>query len=480
LRDPAEKALSPDSSRQGGWLQPGPVVASLAVLLVVASSVGLLATPYPLLALAPAGILLSLLTLEHWPTLGYYLIVAFIPFGSYRSPDGIGGYLRVHWILGIILVGLAFLHWVPRKGIREELRSQIWPWLALFLAVRSISALHSPYPGLAWKHVMLLVAAAAYIGVTMLFVTRKGLFKILPTVVVLSVTLSSFLSVIGYFFNLPFFAEKAVTGAFKRGTGAAPDPNNMSLMIVFALPFAFHYFFHARDLFKRGLAGLVILINVLGVITTYSRGGALMFGVMLVGLFIEYRHRLRPVYIGLLLCGLASLGVFAVAMAPASYWDRLHSLTRASDPALRQRTAYVVVAGEAFAERPLLGHGPGAFRRIYAQTEYAERFQSRDESKERFAHNTYLEVLVGSGIIGLLVFLRILYIALRDFWVAKRRIRITEGNTSAILMGTYRLSFLLVLLYLLIFSDPYHKYMLLGIGLSQVAVRKAQTADQEG
>lgn len=457
----------------------GPVGWAIAVLLVVGSSTALLATPYPLLALLPAGLLLSLLTLDHWPTIGYYLIVALIPFGAYRSPAGGSGYLRIHWILGAILVGLAFLHWVPRKAIRRELRSRIWPWFALFVAVRMTSALLSPYPTMAWKHVILLVAAGVFIGVTMIFVTRKGLRQILPTVVVLSVTLSSLLSVVGYFFNIPFFAEKAVTGAFKRGTGAAPDPNNMSLMIVFALPFAFHYFLHARDLARRGLAGVVILINVLAVITTYSRGGALMFGVMLLGLLVEYRHRLRPVYIGLLTCGLALLGVFTVTFAPASYWDRLHSLTQASDPALRQRTAYVVVAMRAFGERPVLGHGPGSFRKIYAQTEYAERFQARDESKERFAHNTYLEVLVGSGIIGLLVFLRILYIAIKNFWVAKQRGGLGESKRSAILMGTYRLSFLIILLYLMIFSDPYHKYMLLCIGLSQVAIREVATPDKE-
>ncbi|MFW6456673.1 MAG: O-antigen ligase family protein [Planctomycetota bacterium] len=469
-------------SKQGGSSgseRPWPILWIAGTLVMVVTTVLLLTTPHPILAVVPAGALLALLMLEQSPTIGYYLIVALIPFGAYRSATGTGGYLRIHWVLGVVLVGLAFLHWIPRKGVRRDLYSTMWPLFGLFIILRILASLPSSYPTTAWTHVILLMAACVFVGVTMLFVSKRGFLYILPAVVVFSVTFSSFLSVVGYFFEIPYFAEKAVTGAFKRGTGAAPDPNNLALMIVFAVPFAVHYMLHGRGLIRRGLAGGLILINVLAIITTYSRGGALMFGVMLLGLLIEYRHRLRPVHLGLVICGLALMGVFTVATAPTSYWDRLRSLTTAEDSAMQRRLSYVKVAARAFAERPILGHGPGAFRKIYAQTEYAERFQSRDETKERAAHNTYLDILVGSGILGLLVFLGILYVALRNFWVAKKRAGPQGGRKLSVLMGTYRLSFILVLLYLLIFSDPYHKYMLLSLGLSHVAVAKVINSEQE-
>ncbi len=476
MPDSDEISKKEDASRSQRALPP---LTLLAAVVVVASTIILLATPYPALALLPAGAVLALLTLDHCPTIGYYLIVALIPFGAYRSPGALGGYLRIHWILGVTLVGLAFLHWLPRKGIRRDLYSKMWPLFALLLALRVLAALPSAYPAVAWKHVILLLAACVFVGVTIVFVSKRGFTHVLPVVIVLSVSLSSALSVAGYFLEIPFFAEKAVTGAFKRGTGAAPDPNNLSLMIVFAVPFAVHYMLHGEGLLRRLLAGGLILINVLAVITTYSRGGALMFSVMLLGLLYEYRHRLRPVYLGFLFCGLAAMAVFTVGTAPASYWNRLRSLTTADDPAMRQRMSYVKVAVRAFAERPFIGHGPGAFRKIYAQTEYAERFQSWGGSKERFAHNTYLEILVGSGIFGLMAFLGILYVALRNFWVAKKRAGPRGGRKLSVLMGTYRLSFILVLLYLLIFSDPYHKFMLLSLGLSHVAIAKVVPPDEE-
>lgn len=447
--------------------------------LVVAGTVAALATRHYLLGLLPGLAVLFLLVLERRPTWGYYLIVGLIPFGAYRGLAGGSGLLRFHWVVGVALVLLVLLHWMPRRVLGGRVESKLWPWLGVFLAASLVAALFSPYPGVAYKHVALLVAAYVFVGVSMIFVSEVGFRRTVPAVIVWSVSASALLAVLGYFANIPFFAEKAVTGGFKRGTGAAPDPNNMSLMIIFALPFALRWWFHARSLRGRCLAAGVCFINVLGIVTTYSRGGALVFCLMLVGFLIQYRRRLQPKYLGLMASGVALLGIFTLVCAPASYWDRLGSLVVGSDRAVSHRASYIPVALDAFGERPLVGHGPGAFPQIYAKTEQAERFQIGDESKERYAHNTYLDVLVGSGLVGLAAFAGILCVALRNFGVATRQARARNDGELAFLIGTYRLSFVVLLVYLLLFSDPYHKYLLLSLALSQVALRTAAPRQSE-
>jgi len=448
------------------------------ILLLAAITVALLATRGYLLALVPALLILGFLVLNRHMALAYYLIVALVPCGSFRSLGTPHSLLRLHWMLGGALILLLALHCLPRKAIREELKSKLWPWLGLFLVVSLISALFSRYSATAFKHVALFGSACLFIGVTMIFVSEHGFRKTLPAVIVVTVSLSALLCVIGYFFSVPFFAEKTAMGAFKRGTGTSPDPNNMSLMIIFALPFAFYYLVNARTLLRRALAGAAIFINLLAIITTYSRGGALVLALMMIGLLLEYRRRLQPKHLGLLIALLALFAIPVALSAPASYADRLKSLRKHADSAINQRASYVVVALRAFAQRPLLGYGPGAFPKIYAQTEYAERFQIGDHPKERYAHNTYLEVLIGSGGVGLALFLAVLVVAFRNFSEAKRR-ALPQGDPNlAILIDTYRLSFAILLIYLLIFSDPYHKYLLVSLGISQVALRVAASAER--
>ena len=455
-----------------------PLVAALYVASI-ALTIGVLATPYYPLAVLPALAILSFAVLNRTPQLGYYIIIFLIPFGAYRGLAGEFEYIRLHWIAAFALLLLIFLHHVAKKKIPDAARSGMWGLLVLFLAFTLLSALVSRYPAMSFKHVSLLCVAYLFVFLTMVFVNEKGFRKTLPAVIIWSVSCSSFLSVLGYFFDIPFFAEKVEDGSFKRGTGTAPDPNNMSLMIVFALPFLFHWLLHARRPSKRALAAGLICICLLGLVTTFSRGGALVLCIAFVGLIIEYLSRLRPKHLGLIACGVAVLLVIAAVVVPPSYWERQKSLVEADDRAIGRRASYIIVAFDMFNERPLLGHGPGTFREYYATTSHAERFQGTGESKRRFAHNTYLEVLTGTGILGIAIFGSVILLAWRSLTKAKHIALQNNDTELAVLVGSYRLSFAVLLIYLLLFSDVYHKYLLLALGFSQVAPRVVNRHKQE-
>jgi len=92
------------------------------------------------------------------------------------------------------------------------------------------------------------------------------------------------------------------------------------------------------------------------------------------------------------------------------------------------------------ARRPLLGHGPGAFRMLYPETQ-AHLLQDPHTRREDgdvatgrmadYAHNEYMEILVEAGIAGLLAFLALLAAGGRH---ALRRIQAHARTGDAVLL----------------------------------------------
>ena len=220
---------------------------------------------------------------------------------------------------------------------------------------------------------------------------------------------------------------------------------------------------------------LVLVVNLGAVVATFSRGGALVLAFALLLMLWEFRRLIAPRNLGLLL-GLGGLAVAAfLVLSPESYTQRIQSIHTAEDLPMRRRASYLVAARELVAERPLLGSGPNTFASRYEQTEIGRMFKREDESGKRKAHNTYVEVLVGSGVIGLTLFLAIIFCALKSFGWAQRIFLATGRPEMALLTTAYRISFLTLLVYFLIYSEVNHKYLLVSLAVSQVALRLAQT-----
>ena len=444
------------------------VVKYLLIILVTGLVLFLLTTPHYELALVPALAIIGMLGLSKKPIIGYYLIVLVIPFGAFRSIGG-SEYLRIHWIAAFCLLVILGFEALSHKRLPAQVHSSMWWKYLLYLVMAAIAALLSPYGMEAVKDFILLMIGGLYIGLTMIYVGRKQLFSSLPRLLVLSVGIGSLLAALGFFFNISFFAEKTQAGLFKRGLGGTEDPNNQALMIIYTLPLLGYWFFRARSALSRIAALLIFSFDVLGMVTTYSRGGALIMGSVLLAVLFQNRRFITPRNLGLLFSGVAIGLALALLIIPASYWERQKSLVTAEDLSLERRFSYLVVAWDAFKERPLTGWGPDSFRYIYEDSDMARKYVRKNHDRDRPAHNTYLEVLIGTGLPGLMMFLLILLQALRDFTRARKTLLRHGDEDGAGWVGAYRLSLFGLLVFLLLFSDIYHKYLLLSLGLSQCA-----------
>ncbi|MBF0552998.1 MAG: O-antigen ligase family protein [Nitrospirae bacterium] len=443
-------------------------VLYLAMFLTIAF---VMTTPYYYLAIVPALLIIFLVISYSYPVYGYYAIIFLIPFGAYRNVSE-ASFLKVHWILALILTLYLLFKAFYQRHMPSEVKSRLWPFVALLFVVDLISAMFSPYPATAFHDVGLFAAGGLFILISMFFIDKDALFKYLPAVVVVSVSLSSFFGVIGYLFNISFFAENIEAGQFKRSLGGSTDPNNYVLMIAFALPLLGAMFDKARRPGAKLLYLGLIAINVLAVIFSFSRGGALITAALLFVMFFKYIKKINVqlMFVQVFFVALAVVLIWGVL--PQSYTDHFKNIVNPkADPSIDRRATYLTVGIDSFFKHPIIGTGLGTFRDIYSESIDARRFSKEGFTNRRYAHNTYLEYMVGTGVIGFLLFAGIIVRSAKNFIAARKNFISTGDMESASHAGTYMLSFTILMIYLFIYSDPFHKYLLFSIGLSQAMYR---------
>lgn len=168
---------------------------------------------------------------------------------------------------------------------------------------------------------------------------------------------------------------------------------------------------HSRSLRIVAVVGTAILTLI--VFLTQSRGGFL--GLAVFALIAVTTHR-RPVRVMLALGTLAAL---VITLAPSSVWDRLGGLKsvtststlREVDPEHSAESRYLIwqVALAIARDHPVTGVGFGAYE--YTHREYVERNSEwRDQRGvairgRKDTHNTYLNALAETGILGLVLLL---------------------------------------------------------------------------
>ncbi|MCK5602364.1 O-antigen ligase family protein [Candidatus Pacearchaeota archaeon] len=399
------------------------------------------------------------------PQLLFYMLVFTIPYFQLRQLSAAYQFMKIDWLLTMILAVIIIPDIMNRKSIPENLQSNLWPWLALFLVVNLISSLLSPYRGPCFARILNpILVGYVFIALSMLMISKKGFEKYLPFTLAWSIGINSFMGFLGYFFHYtPFVGE--------RGRGFTIGANNMALMCVFTIPLLVHLIFHAKNRKNAIVATLLLIVNVLGVISSASRGGFLSLTIIALLLLFELRHRFHPRYLGLVIVIIGIAMITIINVVPERYFQRQQTILKGSeaDRATKRRMGYLIVSWDSIKKHPLLGTGTLSFRNVWVNSEMARWF----DMEERSAHNTYMEVLVGTGIIGFFFFMMLLWQTFSNFTKARRLFSDSGRHSMASLASAYRFSFIAVTIYFLFKSGLDHKLFLLGIPLSQVALTLA-------
>lgn len=185
------------------------------------------------------------------------------------------------------------------------------------------------------------------------------------------------------------------------------DPNDLALTLALSIPIAYYL-----SLRSKGLVAWVYRVQILAaagtIFLTASRGGTFA---MLIGLsLILWTLHTLPVRnrIGIVVAiTLAVIG--AIAVVPASSWQRLGTAaSEVSQGTLNSRTVLWKAGFDAFETMPFGGIGAGAY------PEASAKVIGRPWAFVPVAHNSFISVLVETGLIGFAIFAAMLGLLYRS------------------------------------------------------------------
>lgn len=205
-----------------------------------------------------------------------------------------------------------------------------------------------------------------------------------------------------------------------RGVGSGnyfQDENDVSLYINIWLPFCLFLFFAEKNKFRRIVYGLSLVIGILAVIMSFSRGG---FVGLVSCTFVSWLFNPQKIKSLIILCLLGA--VFYVysenlhsdptRKGGRSYWEEMATTTDANDPTATGRMESWKAGWRMFLEHPF-GVGGNNFP-VWFQDYQSDYF--KQGMWGRVAHSLWFTLIPELGIFGIAIYLLLLYFNLSDLF----------------------------------------------------------------
>ena len=269
-----------------------------------------------------------------------------------------------------------------------------------------------------------------------------------------------------------FVPEGSAPGFARIAGYEAPltaNPNDLALTLNLILPLGVALLLTVKRPILRALVLAVVALDVLAVISTFSRGGFLTLATILLAYIVRLRRRFSAVLLlplVLLLC---------VPLLPSGYLDQMGTITQiGSDPtgSAQERWRDLLASGRVIQSSPLTGVGIG----MNALALNAER-----GATWRMVHNVYLQYAVELGLPGLILFLVLLVRCIRKAGAARSiAARMESGGLLFHLAEAVQISLIAFAVAALFHPAGYNFYFyyLAGLALGLEAAVTAQKAHQ--
>ena len=204
-----------------------------------------------------------------------------------------------------------------------------------------------------------------------------------------------------------------------RAYGPVGEPNRFAQILLMAFPIALVLGLTAKSRMGSILAFASMLAVLGGVLVTYSRGAFLtlaILGVLMVPMrVISMRTLVAVVAAALLLAPIVAPAYTQRILSIGGVAEFFGSVEAEADGAVEGRTTEMLAALAAYTDHPILGVGPGQYLPFYSVHYQAlPEISVREIPEPRRAHSLYLELGAELGTIGLLAFLAIPLLLLRD------------------------------------------------------------------
>ena len=311
--------------------------------------------------------------------------------------------------LAKITMGIGLLLLIPKWKRLPKLPAVVIPFSRTALALVALAVVTAPFSiwrgmTFAFLTVQLPVMAAAVIVCCKISYRWDVLRGIIKVLVVAAVAL-------GLTATLGFHGGRATASD-------SYDPNDLAYVLVSTLPLALAFTLTAKTKAKRLLYAGVCTVLLVALLLTSSRGGLFGLVASLAMLVLAPLRRPQPGKsrnrIVLPIVGLVCVSIVVWAYLPTETRDRLSSVLQLSsdynlDTTNKDSRSAIWERGFAAALQRPAGYGVGTFQMV----------DMRMGGRFRAPHNSYLEVLVELGFLGLLLFIRMYVLC----WRGLRRVR---------------------------------------------------------
>ncbi len=212
----------------------------------------------------------------------------------------------------------------------------------------------------------------------------------------------------------------ALYGLWHKGVGSGGyfrDENDLSLFINMWLPFCVCLFITEKDRKKKIFYAAGFILGLASVIVSFSRGGFVGLLAMIAVLWFFTPRKLL---------GLSMITIIVLLMfifVGQTYWKEMSTVTDIHEGTATARLLSWKAAWNMFLDNPF-GVGGNNF-----QIRFPE-YQGYGFSRVmwgRVAHSLWLTLISETGILGIIIYLMILYYNLKDIFYLKR---INQGSTD--------------------------------------------------
>lgn len=377
--------------------------APAAAALLACAAVGVTAGIDPRAAVfATLGLVFAVLT---FVDLTAGLVILILVVFAETTPVA-GPALSFTKLTGLLLVSAWAARVATRPAGSERLLFTAHPVLSYvllaFVAWVTIGSVWAEVPGATLANASrFLLVAVLYVIVYTAVATRDAAIKVLAALIVATAATSAY--------GLALRPE-ASAADLARVTSTIGDPNVLAAILVAGFSLAGAAIFALRG--SPGLrlgAGVAAALCLSALLLTGSRGGLVCFGAaLLMAILIAGRWRARLALIAVLVT--AGSLAYLTLYAPPEIRERFGSATQGEIQQQEGRFTLWAVGWRVAQDEPLTGIGAGNFKEVSARyvLEPGTVFRTdRVIDNPGGVHNTYLQLLAETGVVGLGLYLAI-------------------------------------------------------------------------
>jgi O-antigen ligase len=205
----------------------------------------------------------------------------------------------------------------------------------------------------------------------------------------------------------------ALYSLWHKGVGSGgyfQDENDLALFINMWLPFCFCLFFTEKERMKKIFYGAGFILGLVSVMVSFSRGG--FVGLLAMSFFLWIFSPRKIITLSII----SIIAIVIFIFGSQAYWKEMSTVTDTHEDTASARLLSWHSAWDMFLDNPL-GVGGNNF-----QVRFPE-YQSDRFSRVmwgRVAHSLWLTLISETGILGIIIYLMLLYYNLKDIFYLKR------------------------------------------------------------